>query len=115
MRSSSSTASTLLAAIDEDVTGISGAERCLLLALAVDRDRDRESVADLAQAGVGETAESFDEHVDREALNRVEVDGRTPGDRIIVGFHDDLAGECANCRRARRDEHSPKPWDRCIP
>ena len=37
--------------------------------------RDRESAADLTQAGVGETAESFDEDADRDALNGVEVDG----------------------------------------
>jgi hypothetical protein len=42
-------------------------------------DRDRESAADLAHAGVGETAESIDEDADRDALNRVQTYGRTPG------------------------------------
>ena len=86
-----------------------------MLDSALTVDRDRESAADLAHAGVAETAESFDEDAERDALNRVEVDGRTPEDRIIVGGQDNLAGECPDCRRARRDEHSPKPWDRRIP
>ena len=50
-----------------------------MLDSALTVDRDRESAADLAQASVGETAESLDEDADRDALNRVEVDGRTPG------------------------------------
>jgi len=85
-----------------------------MLTSALTVDRDSESATDVAQAGVGETAESFDEDTDRDALDRVQVDGRTPGDRIIVRLEDDLARECPDCRRARRDEHTPKPWDRRI-
>lgn len=70
-------------------------------ALAV--DRNLEGAADLPQAGIGETAEPFDEHPDRDALDQVEVDGRTTRDRVVAGFEDDLAGERADGCRAWRD------------
>jgi hypothetical protein len=74
-------------------------------------DRDREGAADLSQAPVGQTAESFDQDAGCDTLDRVEVDGRTARDRIVAGFEDDLAGQRPDGCRARRDEHSPEPRD----
>ena len=81
---------------------------------AVAVDRDFEGATDLPQAGIGQTAESFDEDADRDALDRVEVDGRAPRDRIVAGFEDDLAGERPDGRRAWRDEYAPKSRDRRV-
>jgi hypothetical protein len=68
-------------------------------------------VADLAHAGIGQAAKPFDDHTGRHALDRVEVDSRVPGDRVVAGFEDDLALERPDGCRAWRDEDPPKPRD----
>jgi hypothetical protein len=77
-------------------------------------DRNCEGSTDLTHAGVGEPAEAPHEHCDRDAFNRVQVDGRAPGDRIIARFQDNLAGERSYRRRARCHEYSSKPRDRRV-
>src|SRR5579864_2189682 len=51
---------------------------------------DGEGVTDFAHPGVGEPAEPMDEHGERHALNGIQVDRRTGGDRILAGLQDNL-------------------------
>jgi hypothetical protein len=52
------------------------------LLLAVDGDRQRRT--DLTHASVGEPADSLDEHGERNALDRIQVDRITLWDRIVA-------------------------------
>ncbi len=80
-------------------------------ALARAVDRNLKGSADLPHPSVGQPAKPADEYCDRDAFDRVQVDRRTPGDRVVTGFENDLAGEPSNRRRARRDECPSKPRD----
>jgi hypothetical protein len=80
--------------------------------LAVDRDGQRRT--DLAHPGVGESAESFDEHRERHTLDRIEVHRRTLWDGIVTGLENDLAGQRADRRGARSDERATQAWYRGV-
>ena len=70
-------------------------------------DGDLERGAHVAHAVVAQPAEARDEHPDRHALRRVEVDGTTPGDRIVPRLQDHLARQAPNGGRARGHEGAP--------
>jgi len=72
-------------------------------------DGNLERTADLAHPGIAQASHPFDEDRYRDALDRIEIDARSPWDRVFVRVEDDLAGESANRRRARCDERSAQP------
>ena len=55
-------------------------------------DGDRECGADLAHARVRQSAKPVDKHCHRHTFDRVQVDGRTAGDGVVIGFEHDFAG-----------------------
>ena len=77
-------------------------------------DRDREGAANVAQTSIGQAAQPLDKNAGRNALDRVEVDSRTPGDRVVARLENDLARERPDGCRARRDEHSPESRNRRV-
>ena len=74
-------------------------------------DSNREGGADLAHAGVAQAAQAADEHGDRHAFDRVEVDCRTAGYRIVASLQHYFADEATNRRRTRRYECTAVPRD----
>ncbi len=49
-----------------------------------------------------------------DTFDRVQVDRRTPRDRINAGVENHFARESTNRRRTRRDDRAPKPRDGCV-
>lgn len=70
-------------------------------------DGDFESLADLAQSFVAEPPDSVDQHGDRHAFDRVEVDRAELRDRVLTGFKEHFAAEPADRRRARATTARP--------
>ncbi len=74
-------------------------------------DGNLESGKELTHSPVAQASEAFDEKADRDAFDRVEVDGRPPRDRVFAGFKHHFAGQTPDGRRARRDERPSQPRD----
>ena len=72
-------------------------------------DGDLEGGTDLAHPAVAQPPDAVDEHGDRDALDRVEVDGAETGHRIVGRIEHDLARQPADRGRARRDECATQP------
>jgi len=72
-------------------------------------DGDREGRTDLAHPSVRKSPKSLDEHPERHALDRIEVDCRALRDRILVRVQNDLARQQSDRSRAWCDQRSPKP------
>jgi len=77
-------------------------------------DRDLEGRTDVPHTGFGQPAQPAHEDCDRDALDRVQVDRRTPRDGIVNGFEDNLAGEPSDRCCAGSDERASEPWDRAV-
>lgn len=78
---------------------------------AIDSSRtvDGESSADLAHAAVGDPAQPDCQRSDRDTLDRVEIQGGSPGDRVFAWLKHNLAGNTANGRCARTDQGLTAP------
>lgn len=87
------------------------ASRCSLAA-AIDRYLERGT--DLAHAPIGQAAEPLDQDSYSHALDGVQVDGATPGYRVLVGLQHDLAGQTTDRGRTRSDQCPSQAWDRGV-
>src|SRR6185312_13188573 len=74
-------------------------------------DGDVERGAHFAHPVIAETSQSLHEGAYRHALDRIQIDRRALGYRVFVRLQDDLAGQTADGRRARRYQSAPQPWD----
>ncbi len=77
-------------------------------------DGDGEGAADLPHPFVAEPSEPVDEHAERHALHRVEVDRAHLRDGIHLRFEDHFTRKVADRRRARSDEGSTESGDRDV-
>lgn len=77
--------------------------------LAVDGTGQR--ATDLLHARRAESTRSFGEHRERHIVDRVEIDGREPSNRIVAGFQYDFAVEISNGGRPRRHGGPSQPFD----
>lgn len=82
-------------------------------ARTVDRNADRGT--NLSHAVAAQRSKAIDEHTGRHALDRVQVDGATAGDRVLARFEDDLARYPADRGRAGSHEGPSEPRDRHVP
>ncbi len=69
---------------------------------------NRQRGADLTHSFAVETTQPIRERADRNALYRVEVDGRSQRDRVLPGFKHNLAGKPSNVRGAGSNHGTPK-------
>ncbi len=72
---------------------------------------DLEGTADLTHSLIAEAAEALDEGSERNALDRVEVDDRPPGNGILARLEQYLAGNRTDRRGTRPDEGAAKARD----
>ena len=67
-------------------------------------NRNLKRGADLAHAFHAEDPYPFDEHGDRNALDRIQIDRASSRNRIVAGFEDDLTRQTSNRRCARSNQ-----------
>lgn len=77
-------------------------------------DGNVQGLADLFHAVVTQSTEPFDENANADALDRVQVDGRRTGHRIVPRDEYDLAWQTANRCGARSDQRSAQSRDRRV-
>lgn len=70
---------------------------------------DCEGCANVLHADVRQSAKAVDEHRNRHALDRVQIDCRAPGHRIVTRLEYDLAGKASDNRRAGGDQDTAEP------
>jgi len=70
--------------------------------------------ADLSHAAIRQPAKTVDEHRDRHALNRVQIDRAPLKNWIVDGLQNDLASQPSDCGCTGRDKRPPEPKDRYV-
>lgn len=70
-----------------------------------------ESCADRPQTLATQPAEPLNQHGNRHALDRVQIDRATPRHRVLARFQHHLAGQPPDRGRARPDQRSTQPPD----
>ena len=74
-------------------------------------DRDLKGRADGAHPGIGKAPKPADQHRHRNTFHRIKVHSRTAGDRVGIGFKNDLACQAPDGSGARGNQSAPKPGD----
>ena len=78
-------------------------------------DRHLKGGAYLPHPLAAQSAESLDQHCDRDALDRVEIDSRKPGDRVRARFEEDLARKVPDIGCAGGDQGAAQSGDGSVP
>ena len=80
--------------------------------IAVDCDGKR--LADLVYSFDTEDSYALDQNADRNTLDRVEIHGAPPANRVLAGLKYDLAREASDRGCARSDEGTTQPRNRRV-
>ena len=89
------------------VRGMHGGAAAVRMSVAI--DGDGKSRADLPHPLSTEPAKALHEHRDGNALDGIEIHGRTQRNGIIFRFEHHFAGQPADCRGTRRHQRTAQP------